>query len=74
MKGFLMAHIHIATGPGAPVSPSPDLAATLGTSIATDSLEISNGISNTINLELLKLNYLQPFNAKKILSEDHKLT
>ena len=72
LKTYLMAHTHIsAVGP---VSPSPDLAVTLGTSIVSDSFEISNGISNTINLELLKLNYLQPFNAEKIVSEDHKLT
>ena len=76
MKSFLMAHIHVSPGPipGTPTSPSPDLAVTLGSSFVSDSLEISNGIANTINLELLKANHLQPFNKSKILSEDHKLT
>lgn len=76
MKNFLMAHVHISPGPvpGTPTSPSPDLVVTLGTSVVSDAFEISNGIANTINLELLKANHLQPFNKSKILSEDHKLT
>lgn len=76
MKTYLMAHVHLSPGPipGIPTSPSPDLLVTLGSSIVFDGFEISNGIGNTVNLELLKLNYLQPFNASKILSEDHKLT
>lgn len=74
MKTFLIAHIHIATGPGAPTSPSPDLAVTLGTSLVSDALEISNGISNLANLEISKVNHLYPFSAEKIVSSDHKLT
>jgi hypothetical protein len=72
MKTYLMAHVHVsAVGP---TSPSPDLAVTLGASILSDSFEISNAIGNTINLELLKMNHLYPFNAEKITSDDHKLT
>jgi hypothetical protein len=74
MKTFLMAHVHIATGPGAPTSPSPDLIATLGTSLVSDSLEVSNGLSNLINLEIYKVNHLYPFSSEKIVSSDHKLT
>lgn len=72
MKIFLMAHVHIsAVGP---TSPSPDLIATLGTSLVSDGLEISNGISNLVNLEISKVNHLYPFSAEKIISSDHKLT
>lgn len=72
MKTFLMAHVHIsAVGP---TSPSPDLIATLGTSLVSDGLEISNGISNLVNLEISKVNHLYPFSAEKIVSSDHKLT
>jgi len=74
LKGFLLAHVHIATGPGAPTSPSPDLPATLLPSFVSDGFETANSITNTINLEIFKLNYLFPFSDKKILSQDHKLT
>jgi len=76
MKTYLMVHVHLSNGPipGTPTTPSPDLLATLGTSFVSDALEISNGVSNTINLELSKINHLFSFAAEKIISDDHKLT
>lgn len=74
LKTALLVHTHIATGPGAPVSPSPDLIATVTPTFIKDGFEISNLLSLTINNEFTKLNHLQPFNKEKILSEDHKLT
>lgn len=75
MKGFLIAHVHLLPLPvPVPTTPSPDLAATLGTSLVSDGLEISNGISNLLNLEISKVNHLYPFSAEKIVSSDHKLT
>ena len=74
LKTFLLAHTHIATGPGAPVSPSPDLIAALTPTFVKDGFEISNLFALMANVELTKLNHLQPFNKEKILSDDHKLT
>jgi len=72
LKTFLMAHVHIS--PVGPTTPSPDLAATLGTSFIKEGFEVANSVSNTINLEIFKFNNLLPFSGNKILSEDHKLT
>jgi hypothetical protein len=74
MKIALIAHTHIATGPGAPVTPSPDLAITLGSSFINDAKEVGNGISTTLNFEIFKLNHLFPFSSEAILSRSHKLT
>lgn len=75
MKGLLIAHVHLLPLPvPIPTTPSPDLAATLGTSLASDALEVSNGIANLINLEISKINHLYPFSSEKIVSSDHKLT
>jgi hypothetical protein len=74
LKAALLAHVHVATGPGAPTLPSPDMLVTVAPTLLTDSLEISNSIGNTINLELFKINHLFPFSGERITSEDHKLT
>ena len=74
MKTALLVHTHIATGPGAPVTPSPDLAITLGTSFINDGKEVANNISNTLNFELFKYNHLLPFSPQRVVSDNHKLT
>jgi len=74
MKTLLNAHTHIATGPGAPVSPSPDLLATFVPLYAKDGLEIGNLVSTIVNFLIFKYNHLLPFSPEAITSRSHKLT
>jgi len=72
LKGALLTHFHI--GAGGPTAPSADLAANiLPTLISETTLNIMNGYSNLINLEILKANKLTAFSAGKFLSEFNRV-
>lgn len=74
LKTALLAHVHIATGPGAPVSPSVDLPVTVAPSFLNDAKEVGNSMSTKFNFEIFKNNYLMPSSKSKIFSSHHKLT
>jgi hypothetical protein len=74
LKIALMAHIHIATAPGSPVSPSADLISVVAPSVGTSTVKnIANLYSNLINLELLKTNKLTPLSESKFLSDFNRV-
>jgi hypothetical protein len=72
LKIALLAHFHVsAVGP---VSPSADLAASVAPTIASKTvLNISNGYSSLINLELLKTNKLTALSPEKFLSDYNRV-
>jgi len=73
LKIALLAHFHTIAPPGIAV-PSADLAISiLPTLISETALNIMNGYSNLINLEVLKVNKLTAFSAGKFLSEFNRV-
>jgi len=69
LKDALLTHFHVGVG-----VPSADLAARiLPTLISETTLNIMNGYSNLINLEILKANKLTAFSAGKFLSEFNRV-
>lgn len=65
----LGTHTHIATAPGAPVSPSPDLATFCSTKTSDLVKIISNCIVSTKNSVTLKTNYTNPIGEGYINSQ-----
>ena len=71
----LTTHTHIATAPGAPVSPSPDLApaAYANSALIMSSVMIPN-IATKYNLMFYRLSYLKKFSKNWICSRNCRLT
>jgi len=74
LKTALLSHFHIASGPGAPTTPSVELAVAVAPTIPSKTIvNISNGYSSLMNLETLKINYLTALSKDKFISDYNRV-
>lgn len=74
LKTALMSHFHVATSIGSPTTPSIELIASIVPTIATKTaLNITNGYSQMINLEMFKTNKLSSLSKEKFVSDFNRV-
>jgi hypothetical protein len=74
LKTALMSHFHVAGPPGSPTTPSVELIAIVAPTIPTKTVvNISNGYSSLVNLEMLKTNSLTALSKDKFISDYNRV-